>query len=554
MKRVSDFLIIGRMLKELGPLLFIMAVTILCGIGGYLAATAIPFFTGVAALEVTGTGIGLSFGTAVFIVILSAVLRGFLKYAEQLSGHYIAFKILAAFRDKVFAQLRKLAPAKLDGKDKGELVSIITSDIELLETFYAHTIAPVMIALVTSALYIAVLVKFHWLFGAIAALFYTLLGIVLPIIIKKSSAEAGSKYRKGLGQASAFFLDSLRGIKETLMFGEGEKREKDIRHASDKLSEDARQIKRNEGIAFAASSLGVTLSLFAILITGSSLMQTGGVNAAEMILSAVLLVSSFGPVLAVSSISTTLASTVASARRVFALLDEQPIIDDVTEGMDNSGTQVAYQNVDFQYPQRPAPVLQRFSAAIKEGEITGVVGPSGSGKSTVLKLLMRFYNTDSGLVCLGGVDISTVRTATLRHIQTLISQDAMLFDDTLENNIRMGNDTASSDDVIDAAKKAAIHAFIMRLPQGYQTRAGELGDRLSAGEKQRIALARFFLRDGRMLLLDEPTSNLDVLNEAYLLKSLRQHCKDKTVVLVSHRKTTTKICDSIIEVGAKQAY
>ena len=548
MKRVSDFRIIGRMLKELGSLLFIMAVTILCGIGGYLAATAIPFFTGVAALEVAGTGIGLSFGTAVFIVILSAVLRGFLKYAEQLSGHYIAFKILAAFRDKVFAQLRKLAPAKLDGKDKGELVSIITSDIELLETFYAHTIAPVMIALVTSALYIAVLVKFHWLFGAIAALFYTLLGIVLPIIIKKASAEAGSKYRKGLGQASAFFLDSLRGIKETLMFGEGEKREKDIRRASDRLSEDARQIKRNEGIAFAVSSLGVTLSLFAIIIAGFSLMQTGGVNAAEMILSAVLLVSSFGPVLAVSSISTTLASTVASARRVFALLDEQPIIDDVTEGMDNSGTQVAYQNVGFQYPQRRAPVLQRFSAAIKEGDITGVIGSSGSGKSTMLKLLMRFYNTDSGVVRLGGYDISTIRTAWLRHTQTLLSQDAMLFDDTLENNIRLGNDTALLNDVIDAAKKASIHEFITQLPQGYQTRVGELGDRLSSGEKQRIALARAFLRDSRMLLLDEPTSNLDVLNEGYILKSLRQHCQGKTVILVSHRSTTTKICDSIIEV------
>lgn len=554
MKRVSDFQIMVRMLKELGPLAFIMAVTVLCGIGGYLTATAIPFFTGVAALKVMGTRIGLSFGMAIFFVILSAVLRGFLKYAEQLSGHYIAFKILAVFRDKVFAQLRQLAPAKLDGKDKGELVSIITSDIELLETFYAHTIAPVMIALISSALYIAVLVEFHWLYGAMAALFYILLGVVLPIVIKKASVEAGSKYRKGLGQASAFFLDSLRGIKETLMYGEGEKREKDIRRASDKLSEDAQQIKRNEGIAFAANGLGVTMSLFAILIAGTSLMQTGGVNVVEMILSTVLLVSSFGPVLAVSSISTTLASTVASARRVFDLLDEQPVIDEVSEGSDNTGTQVAYQQVDFQYPQRPAPVLQCFSASIKESEITGVVGPSGSGKSTVLKLLMRFYNTDSGVVCLGGFDIRTVRTASLRYAQTLISQDAMLFDDTLENNIRMGNDTASLDDVIDAAKKATIHAFIIQLPEGYQTRAGELGDRLSAGEKQRIALARAFLRDSRMLLLDEPTSNLDVLNEAYILKSLRQHCKGKTVILVSHRNTTTKICDSIIEMRYKQAY
>ena len=550
MKQPSDIGILLRMLKELGALAAVMTLTTLCGVGGYLAAAAIPVFVAVAALGLAGTNVGLSFGAAILIIVLSAILRGLLRYAEQLSGHYIAFKILAKLRDKVFARLRKLAPAKLDGQKKGELVSVITADIELLETFYAHTVAPVMIALLTSAIYVAVLTGIHWLFGIIGTAFYVLLGVVLPLIVKRMSVNAGAKYRKEMGRSSAFILDSLRGLRETVMFGAGKKRAEDIDASSDTLANAAKKLKRNEGLAYATSSLAVTAALLSIFFAGYGLMQSGSTDTAGLIIAAVLLVSSFGPVLALSALSTTLAGTVASAQRVFSLLDERPAVDEIPGTADIIAADAEYQGVDFSYPQRSELILRDFSEVIEGNATTGFMGSSGSGKSTALKLLMRFYDADTGSIRMGGRDVKETPTSVLRSGQTFISQDTVLFNDTLESNIRMGNGSAPMEAVISAAKKAAIHDFIAALPEGYQTRAGELGERLSSGERQRIALARAFLRDSRMLLLDEPTSNLDVLNEAEILISLRDHCRGKTVVLVSHRKSTMAVCSRIIRFGS----
>ena len=550
MKHPSDIGILLRMLKELGALAAVMTLTILCGVGGYLAAAAIPVFIAVAALGFAGTNVGPSFGAAILIIVLSAAARGLLRYAEQLSGHYIAFKILAKLRDKVFARLRKLAPAKLDDQKKGELVSVITADIELLETFYAHTIAPVIIAFLTSAIYVAVLTGIHWIFGVIGAAFYALLGVVVPLIVKRMSANAGAEYRKEMGRSSAFVLDALRGLRETIMFGAGKKHAEDIDASSDTLANAAKKLKRNEGLAYAASSLAVTAALLSIFFAGYGLMQSGNTDTAGLIIAAVLLVSSFGPVLALSALSTTLAGTVASARRVFSLLDEKPAVDDVPGTADIVAADAEYQRVDFSYPQRNELILRNFSEVIEGNATTGFMGSSGSGKSTALKLLMRFYDADTGSVLMAGRNVKATPTPALRLSQTFISQDAVLFNDTLENNIRMGNESASMEAVISAAKKAAIHDFIATLPDGYQTRAGELGERLSSGEKQRIALARAFLRNSRMLLLDEPTSNLDVLNEAEILKSLRDHCSGKTVVLVSHRKSTMAVCNRIVRFGS----
>ena len=550
MKQPSDIGILLRMLKELGALAVVMALTILCGVGGYLAATAIPVFIVVAALGLTGTNVGLPFSATILIIVLSAAARGLLRYAEQLSGHYIAFKILAKLRDKVFGRLRELAPAKLDGKEKGELVSVITADIELLETFYAHTVAPVMIALLASAIYVTALANIHWLFGIIGAAFYVLLGMVVPLIVKRMSVNAGAEYRKEMGRSSSFVLDSLRGLRETVMFGAGKKRAEDIDASSDTLANAAKKLKRNEGLAYAASSLAVTAALVSIFFAGYGLMQSGSTDTAGLIIAAVLLVSSFGPVLALSSLSTTLAGTVASARRVFSLLDESPAVDEVPGTEDIVTADAEYQKVDFSYPQRSEQILRNFSEVIEENATTGFMGSSGSGKSTALKLLMRFYDADTGSIRMGGRDVKVTPTSVLRSGQTFISQDTVLFNDTLEHNICMGLDSAPMEAVISAAKKAAIHDFISALPEGYQTRAGELGERLSSGEKQRVALARAFLRDSRMLLLDEPTSNLDVLNEAEILKSLRDHCSGKTVVLVSHRKSTMSVCSRIIRFGS----
>lgn len=549
MKLPSDIGILMRMLKELGALAAVMTLTILCGVGGYLAAASIPVFIAVAALGLAGTNIGLPFSAVIFIVVLSAAARGLLRYAEQLSGHYIAFRILAKLRDKVFGRLKKLAPAKLDGKEKGELVAVITADIELLETFYAHTVAPVMIALLTSAIYVAVLAGIHWVFAVIGAAFYILLGVVVPLVIKRMSVNAGAEYRKEMGRSSASLLDSLHGLRETVMFGVGRKRAQDIDASSDTLANEAKKLKRNEGLAYAISSLAVTVALLSEFVSGYGLLQSGSTDIAGFIIAAVLLVSSFGPVLALSSLSTTLAATVASARRVFSVLDERPAVDEVPGTTDIVAADAEYRHVGFSYPQRSKQILRNFSEVIAGNTATGFMGPSGSGKSTALKLLMRFYDVDTGSVRMAGCDVRATPTSALRLSQTFISQDTVLFNDTLENNIRMGNNSAPMEVVISAAKKAVIHDFIATLPKGYQTCAGELGERLSSGERQRIALARAFLRDSRVLLLDEPTSNLDVLNEAEILKSLRDHCGGKTVILVSHRKSTMAVCSSIVRFG-----
>ena len=547
MRRSSDFMVMLRMLSELGKLKYVMVVTILCGVGGYFAAASIPVFTAVGALGILGAGNIVPFGAAVLIVVLSAVSRGMLRYCEQLTGHYIAFKILAALRDKVFGKLRQLAPAKLNGNGKGDTISIITADIELLETFYAHTVAPVMIAFLASAAYVAVLANIHWAFGTIGAVAYISAGIIMPLMIKRISADSGAKYRAEMGKSSAFFLDSLRGVSEIFMFGAGEKRGDEIDSSADNMAHCTEKLRRNEGTAQAAGGLIATVFFLMVLLMGAVLFENGKVDISGLIIAAVLLISSFGPSLALSALSATLASTMASARRVFSILDESPVVDEVFGKLVPEGGSAEYKNAGFSYPGSIKKIMEDFNGGIREKDITGFQGPSGSGKSTALKLMMRFYDTDHGCVEVAKCDVRKMPTRVLRGKQVFMAQETMLFNDTLENNIRMGNIDAPMEQVAAAAKKAAIHDFIESLPEGYQTCAGELGGRVSTGEKQRIALARVFFRDSEMLLLDEPTSSLDVLNEAQILKSLRDHCGDKTVVLVSHRKSTSSICEKIIE-------
>ena len=552
MKKSLDFSILKRMMSELGSLKYIMIVTILCGLGGYFAAAAIPIFTVSGGLEIMGIGFGFNLRTIFLIIAISAAFRGLLRYSEQLSGHYIAFKILASLRDKVFVQLRLLAPAKLDGVSKGDIISVITADIELLETFYAHTIAPVAIAFLASAVYATVLFKMHWLFGLVGVMAYIIAGVIMPLTIKKMSDGSGTRYRAELGKSGAFFLDSLRGIAEIALFGAQKRRGAEIDGASSRMAESEKELKRNEGLAHAVGGLIVTLSFFTIFFIGAALVKNGNASASQAIIAAVILVSSFGPVLALSALSTTLASMLASARRVFDLLDEKPRVNEVGGLLDTEGGRAEYISADFSYPGRKKKIIQDFNKKIRENSITGFIGPSGSGKSTALKLMMRFYDVDEGRIEIAKCDIRQMPTQALRKKQTFMAQENMLFDDTLENNIRMGDEKKDIQEVYEAAKKASIHGFIESLAEGYQTRAGELGERLSMGEKQRIALARAFFIDSEMLLLDEPTSNLDALNEAQILKSLRDYCREKTVVLVSHRKSTSSICENIVEFSAEK--
>lgn len=548
MNNKSDLKIFTRMLKELGKLTPIMLLTILFGVGGYIAAASIGVFATLAAASLLEQGIIISMSTAVIVIVVSAVLRGVLRYAEQLSGHYIAFRILAILRDKIFNKLRKLAPAKLDTKEKGNIVSIITSDIELMEVFYAHTIAPVMIAICTSIIYTIVLSYIHIALGVLGGCMYILLGFVLPIVLKNRAASDAGNYRKHLGKNSAYLLDALRGLKEILFFGTGTATKDTINKNTHEMGSSAKAVKKREGLGYAITDLLIIISMFGCLVHGYNLLTMDEISAPQLIIALVLLVSSFGPVVALSALSTTLAGTVASARRVFDLLDEPPAVYDVLGTQQVKDTDIIYHNVSFKYESREAQILRNINTHIDSKQSVAINGSSGCGKSTMLKLLMRFYDISAGSLQIGNDAINSIPTTSLRKAQAFVEQDTFLFNDTIENNIRLENNQATMEQIVDAAKKAAIHNMIVTLPNGYQTNVGELGGRLSSGEKQRIALARAFLRDSHILLLDEPTSNLDALSEAEILKSIKTHCTDQTVILVSHRESTTNICDRILKI------
>lgn len=548
MNNKSDLKIFTRMLKELGKLTPIMLLTILFGVGGYIVASSIAVFSTLAATSLLKQGFIIPIGTAIIVIIVSAVLRGVLRYAEQLSGHYIAFRILAILRDRIFAKLRKLAPAKLDTKEKGNIVSIITSDIELMEVFYAHTIAPVMIAICTSIIFTIVLSYIHIAFGVLGGCMYILLGFVLPVVLKNRATSDAANYRKNLGKNSAFLLDSLRGLKEILFFGTGNSTKDTINKNTENMGNSAKALKKREGLGYALTDLIIVISMFACVLLGYHLYTIDAISVPELIIALVILVSSFGSVVALSALSTTLAGTVASARRVFDLLDETPVVYDVLGTQRVKDADITYQDVSFQYPGRDIKILRNINTYIGKKQSIAISGNSGSGKSTMLKLLMRFYDTNAGTLRIGSDSIYSIPTTSLRKAQVFVEQDTFLFNDTIENNIRLEKDQATTEQIVDAAKKAAIHDMITRLPNGYKTNVGELGGRLSSGEKQRIALARAFLRESHMLLLDEPTSNLDALSEAEILKSIKTHCTNQTVILVSHRESTTKICDRILKI------
>ena len=540
--RQSGIKIMARLIKILKPLAPVMMITISFGVLGFLAAIAITTFGGVAIATKLGIDMSVTFKTSITVIIVCAVLRGLLRYIEQYSGHYIAFKILAILRDKVYKALRKLAPSKLESKEKGNLISVITSDIELLEVFYAHTVAPIAIAIITSIIIALVLGSINIYFGLISAGFYIIVGYVIPVFSSKYGNKAGVEYREEFAKTNSFLLESLKGIKEVLLFNQGEKRLAKINENSDRLNAKLDDIKKHEGIIRACTDVTIMIAILTFLFVGIHLMQNNVLNLGELIVAIVLLSSSFGPVVALSNLSNNLIQTFACAQRLFDILDEVPAVEDVEGETELSSKDIKVDNISFDYDNREN-ILKDLSLDIKKGDKVAIIGESGSGKSTLLKLMMRFWNVDKGEISIGNENLKTIPTKTLRKSQTLVSQDTFLFNDTILNNIKMGDRDASFEDVIKAAKKASIHEFIMKLPQGYETNVGELGGNLSSGEKQRMSMARAFLRNSDILILDEPTSNLDTLNEASILKTIDDECKDKTIVMVSHRKSSSAICN-----------
>lgn len=549
--RQSGIKIMLRLIKVLKPLAPIMMITISFGILGFLSATAITSFGMVAGATVLGFDMGISLKASIIIVIVCAILRGILRFIEQYSGHFIAFKILAILRDKVFVALRRLAPAKLESKEKGNLISIITSDIELLEVFYAHTVAPIAIGVVTSFVIAVVLFKINPVFGLLSVLFYILIGYFIPVFSSKFAKQGGVEYREAFADSNSYFLESLKGIKEILLFDAGEERIQNINQKSDKLHQKMGVIKAHEGIIRAFTDIVIMIAILTFLFVGIELYKKGQINIGQALVAIVVLSSSFGPVVALSNLSNNLIQTFACAQRLFDILDEAPVVEDISGECELQSKDIKIDDISFYYENRDE-ILKNLNLNIKKGEKVAIIGESGSGKSTLLKLIMRFWNVDRGEISIGDKNVKTIPTKTLRKSQTLVSQDTFLFNDTILNNIKMGDKNATYDDVVKAAKKASIHEFIMKLPKGYDTKVGELGGNLSSGEKQRLSIARAFLRDSDILILDEPTSNLDTLNEASILKSINDECKDKTIVMVSHRKSSSAICDKRFELKDKK--
>ena len=541
MKPRSNLSCMARLITLVGPLTGVMLLAITLGVLGFIAATLIPVLGGVGILSVLNHQDTLPL---IFLVAaLCALLRGVFRYGEQTCNHYIAFKLLAILRQKVFAALRRLAPAKLDRRDKGDLISVITSDIELLEVFYAHTISPAAIALVMSLLTAAFLAWFHWAYGVLALLAYATVGILLPVLASRRSGDTGNRMRQKAGQLSAFVLDSLRGVDETIQYHGQAQRLGELEGRTDDLSRVQQDMSRITGTNTAVTHTVIWLYDLALLALGLVLLEQGQVNFGGVLVPLITLMSSFGPVVALANLGATLQSTFAAARRVLDILDETPVVEEVSGQSATRFHGAACEDLTFSYGGET--ILDGLTLDFPKGKVVGIVGRSGSGKSTLLKLLMRFWDRQSGEVTISDRDVRNINTSDLRSMQGYMTQDTDLFHDTILKNILLARPDATREEVEEACKKASIHDFILTLPQGYDTPVGELGDTLSGGERQRLGLARAFLHNAPFLLLDEPTSNLDSLNEAEILRSLHRERDQRTVILVSHRRSTMGIADQV---------
>lgn len=575
-RRRSALKIMGSLIGLVKPLIHIMILAVLLGTAGYLCAIFLTILAG----QILIQGLGHAAGTQgamsqglfagmtpqnlFVLMIVLAVARGILHYAEQYCNHFIAFKLLAIIRHKVFAALRRLCPAKLEGRDKGNLISIITTDIELLEVFYAHTISPAAIAALTSFMMVFFMGSYHVGAGIFALCAYLIVGIFIPLWNGSRGGNTGMEFRAKFGELNSYVLDSLRGLDETIQYGQGKNRERQMEEKSAELIKKQKKLSRMEGGQRSVTNLVILLASFGMLFFMLYLYGKQTVDLDGVVICTIAMMGSFGPVIALSNLSNNLNQTLASGERVLSVLEEKPQVEEIYEGekdlhelekeqentFHKGSAQMLFagaeaSHVTFSYEEEE--ILRNYSVKIPAGKIVGIHGASGSGKSTLLKLLMRFWDADSGEVSVNGANVRRIPTRSLRDTESYVTQETHLFHDSIANNIAVGKPGASRQEIMEAAKKASVHDFIMSLPKGYDTEVGELGDTLSGGEKQRIGIARAFLHDAPFILMDEPTSNLDSLNEGIILKSLREEADKKTVVLVSHRKSTMNVADVMYE-------
>lgn len=543
---MSTVQIFSRLIKLVFPLTVYMICAILMGVAGFLCAIFIPVLSSMALVSLLGYQTLLSVHIIIILLFVCALLRGILRYAEQACNYYIAFKLLARIRDQVFGALRKLCPAKLEVKDKGSLISLITSDIELLEVFYAHTISPICIAFITSLVCVSIQVQFGWIYGLYSLFAYIVVGVVLPVLISKQSRQIGVEYRKEAANLNSYVLESMRGLKESMQYMDTNRRLEGLNKQTSSLAKREKKLKY-----FQAKTISLTNFCVVLLSLGLCLIHLYLNSSMDsMIVSSVLQISSFGPVIALANLGSTLSQTIGAGQRVISLLDETPMVEEVKNGKETDFKMVDVSSVDFAYEEEQ--ILKDMNLSIQENEVIGIQGKSGSGKSTLLKLLMRFWDVSKGNILVDDLNIQSLNTSNLRKNEGYVTQETILFHDTIENNIRVAKENASEEEIQSACKKANIHEYIQSLPNGYKTMVEELGSSLSGGERQRIGLARMFLHDAKLVLLDEPTSNLDSLNEGVILKSIYEERKDKTIIFVSHRESTLSHCDRIIHMESER--
>lgn len=545
--RRNGLVIMFNLIKILGPFALVMILAILNGTLGFIASMGVTIFGALGIAKLLGSNVYLSYEIIITLVIVFGVLRGILRYFEQYSNHYIAFKLLEILRSKIFSKLRDLAPAKLESKQKGNLIAILTADIETLEVFYAHTISPICIAMLVS-LTVFLFVGFvsSWFLALVALIGFVVIGILLPIFYSKILKKSGVEYRKKFASFNSYFLDSIKGIKEIIFHNMEKDREDKVNEKSEELLSITKNMKSKNALVVATSELSVAIFIVVSLIVGLVLFYQNQIDLGMMIVGVVTIFGSFGPVLAISNLPGNLTQTFASGDRVLNLLEEKPLVEDIKGNNEFVFNSLKVSNLSFSFEDGDQ-ILKNVNFEVKKGEIVGIIGPSGSGKSTILNLLLRFYKKDSGEILYNDIDIDKINSSSLKDNVSLVLQSTYLFNESILENLKLAKENASFNEIVNSTRKANIHTFIQGLRNGYKSEVKTMGDNLSSGEKQRLGLARAFLKNTPLILLDEPTSNVDSINEGIILKSILEAKKDHAIILVSHRESTMAIADRIYQ-------
>lgn len=543
--RRNGLVIMFNLVKLLGPFALVMILAILNGTLGFIASMGVTIFGALGIAKLLGSNVYLSYELIITLVIVFGVLRGILRYFEQYSNHYIAFKLLEILRSKIFSKLRDLAPAKLESKQKGNLIAILTADIETLEVFYAHTISPICIAtLVSLTVFLFVGFVSSWFLALVALIGFIVIGIFLPIFYSKILKKSGVEYRKNFASFNSYFLDSIKGIKEIIFHNKEKDREGKVNEKSEELLSITKNMKSKNALVMAISELSVAIFIAVSLIVGLVLFYQNQIDLGMMIVGIVTIFGSFGPVLAISNLPGNLTQTFASGDRVLNLLEEKPLVEDIKGQNEFVFNSLKVSNLSFSFEDGDE-ILENVNFEVKKGEIVGIIGPSGSGKSTILNLLLRFYKKDSGEILYNDIDIDKIDSSSLKDNVSLVLQSTYLFNESILENLKLAKENASFNEIVNSTRKANIHTFIQGLKNGYKSEIKTMGDNLSSGEKQRLGLARAFLKNTPLILLDEPTSNVDSINEGIILKSILEAKKDHAIILVSHRESTMAIADRI---------